>query len=127
MAHLKVANWNLQRSSPLHRRLSQIESDLSFNDTGIWFLTETHEDIEPNEGFYACYSGTQDRSVKERERRVGIWSKWPVERLDSYALDSARCAVGRIVDSLFGEVILFGTVLPWTNEWRGARRSRWFW
>lgn len=85
----------------------------------IWFLTETHEDVEPSKGFFSCLSSSPDRASKERERWVGIWSRWPIESLDSYSSDSARCAVGRIADSPMGEVILYSTVLPWTNEWRG--------
>lgn len=88
-------------------------------DADIWFLTETHEDVEPSRGFFSCFSGSPDRASKEGERWVGIWSRWPIEPLDSYSSDSARCAVGRIADSPIGEVILFGTVLPWTNEWQG--------
>jgi hypothetical protein len=88
-------------------------------DADIWFFTETHEDVEPSERFFSCFSGAPDRASREGERWVGIWSRWPVEPLDFYATDSARCAVGRIADSPLGELILFGTVLPWTNEWRG--------
>ena len=88
-------------------------------DADIWFLTETHRDIEPTEEFFSCFSGTPDRPSPEGERWAGIWSRWPIERLDSYSSDSARCAVARIASSPFGELILFGTVLPWTNAWRG--------
>ena len=39
--------------------------------------------------------------------------------LDDFVSDSPRCAVGHIPDSSFDELVLYGTVLPWTNAWHG--------
>lgn len=89
-------------------------------DADIWFLTETHEDVEPSEGFFSCFSGSPDRASREGECWVALWTRRPIEPLVSYASDSARCVGGRIADSPMGELILYGTVLPWTSEWRGT-------
>lgn len=116
---VKIANWNLERVNPSQGRSLVMSEYFAAIDADVWFLTETHRHIEPSKEFFSCFSGTPDRASREGERWVGIWSRWLIERLDSYTSDSARCAVGRIADSPFGELILFGTVLPWTNEWRG--------
>lgn len=116
---VNIANWNLERVNPLQGRTLVMSEYFAAIDADIWFLTETHEDVEPSEGFFSCFSGSPDRASKVGERWVALWTRWPIEPLDSYARDSARCAVGRIADSPMGELILYGTVLPWTNEWRG--------
>ena len=116
---VKIANWNLERINPSHDRSVVSRGYLEEIDADIWFLAETHRDTEPSKDFFSCFSGTPDRSSSEGESWVGIWLRWPIERLNSFASDSARCAVGRIADSPNGELILHGTILPWTNEWQG--------
>lgn len=116
---MKIANWNLERIFPSCRRLPAMQHYFDLVGADVWFLTEAHEKVSPHEDFFPCISGEPDRASKDGERWVTIWSRWPIEPLDSYASDSARCVVGRIADSPLGELILYGTVLPWTNEWRG--------
>ena len=76
-------------------------------------------DVEPHKGFFPVFSSTPDRASTDGERWVAIWSRWPIELLEEFVSDSARCAAARIPNSPFGELILYGTVLPWTNSWRG--------
>lgn len=116
---LTISNWNLERILPTQKRLVDIQKYFSESQSDIWFLTETHKDVNPCEGFFPVFSGKPDRDSKEDERWIGIWSRWPIEQLDTYVSDTARCASGRIPNSPFGELILYGTVLPWTNSWRG--------
>lgn len=116
---IKIANWNLERVKLSQDRSLVMREHFARVEADIWFLTETHRSIAPNQECFSSFSGTPDRPSNDGECWVGIWSKWPIERLDSYASDSARCTVGRIAASPFGELIFFGTVLPWTNAWRG--------
>ena len=116
---LTISNWNLERILPTQKRLADIQEYFSDFPSDIWFLTETHVDINPHEGYFPVFSSTPDRDSKEGERWVAIWSRWPIEPLDAFVSDPARCVAGRIPDSPSGELIVFGTVLPWTNSWRG--------
>ena len=116
---LTISNWNLERILPTQKRLADIQKYFSESQADIWFLTETHEGVNPHEGFFSDFSRTPDRESKDGERWVATWSRWPLEPLDAFVSDSARCTAARIVDSPFGELILYGTVLPWTNSWRG--------
>lgn len=116
---LTIANWNLERIHPSQRRLADIREYFSKTDADIWFLTETHEEVQPHAGFFSLFSATPDRPSGEGEKWVSIWSRWPMENLDAFVGDRARCVAGRLEDSPFGELIVYGTVLPWTNDWRG--------
>ena len=116
---LTISNWNLERILPTQKRLADIQEYFSDFPSDIWFLTETHVDVNPHEGYFPVFSSTPDRDSKEGERWVAIWSRWPIEPLDAFVSDPARCVAGRIPDSPSGELIVFGTVLPWTNSWRG--------
>ena len=116
---LTISNWNLERIHPSQKRLSEIRRYFSESDANIWFLTETHIEVSPSEGFFPCFSGSPERHSEEGERWVAIWSRWPVEPLDEFVSDPTRCAAGIIQNSPFGELMVYGTVLPWSNDWRG--------
>ena len=116
---LTISNWNLERILPSQKRLVEMQKYFADSIADIWFLTETHEKVDPSQGFFLCCSGVPDRHSREGERWVAIWSRWQVEQLDAFVSDSARCIAGRIMDSPFGELIVYGTILPWTNDWRG--------
>ena len=116
---LTISNWNLERILPTQKRFLEFQRYFSESQADIWFLTETHLEVNPHKGYFPCFSGIPDRHSKEGERWVAIWSRWPIEQLDAYVSDPARCVAGIIPDSPFGELILYGTVLPWTNSWRG--------
>lgn len=116
---MKIANWNLERIKPSEPRLALIQEYVVAVDADIWILTETHENVGPEGEFSSCFSGEPDRVSRAGERWVGIWSRWPIESLHTFVSDSSRCCAGRIATSPYGELIIYGGVLPWTNDWRG--------
>ena len=116
---LKVANWNIERVTPWELRVAAIQEHFIAVDADIWFLTETHQEVRPGVGYFSCFSAEPDRLSRSGERWVALWSRWQIEPLPTFVSDSARCAAGYIANSPFGELILFGGVLPWTNTWRG--------
>ena len=116
---LKISNWNVNRVLPKQDRFARIQIACRAWGSDIWFLTETHEEMKPNSDFYSIFSGTPDRSFEEGERWSSIWSRWPIDPLDEYVTDKSRCVAGRIENSTFGELILYGLVLPWTTDPRG--------
>ncbi len=120
---LTIANWNLERVIPGTKRSVRVANECKEVDAEIWFLTETHEAFSPRKGYFSLTSGRPDRVSKAGERWSAIWSKWPLEPQDDYVTDSARCVAGRVVESPCGELILFGTVLPWRNDPRAQGRS----
>ncbi len=120
---LTIANWNVMRAVPNQSRFLSIEKDFEANHADIWFLTETHEELAPDKGYSSHFSGDPDRESKVGERWSAVWSNWPLQELKGYACDSTRSVIGRIAESEFGEIILYGNVLPWNNDYRAKSSS----
>lgn len=116
---LKIANWNIERINPTQQRSRIIKEHISSVGADIWFLTETHENVGPGEEFFSCFSGEPERASQIGERWVGLFTRWPMTPLTEFVSDAPRCATAHIPDSPFGELVLYGTVLPWTNAWHG--------
>ena len=117
---LKIANWNIERALPAKKRTERILSALSLYPAEITILTETHQDIAPGKNQYAVHSGVPDRPPKDPgERWCSIWSRFPLEPLNSDISDPARCAVARLNHSDYGAITVFACILPWlTDKWR---------
>lgn len=49
---LTISNWNLERILPTQKRLGDIQNYFSKSQADIWFLTETHVEVDPNEGYF---------------------------------------------------------------------------
>jgi endonuclease/exonuclease/phosphatase family metal-dependent hydrolase len=81
----------------------------------LWILTETRASISPAEGYHGLHTPPHPtRRPDVDERWVSIWARWPL-RPTSLAPDP-RGAVSAVVDHPDGEVVVYGTVLPWANE-----------
>lgn len=117
---LSISNWNVERALPGHPKFDRIVETLSRIQSDIWFITETHQALVPKSGFYSVFSGTPDREGAEGEQWSAIWSRWPITSLNSYVTDKARCVAGVIENSPFGELVLYGTVLPWSTDPRAS-------
>ena len=117
---LVVSNWNVERPVPGQQKFDRITEVLHDIESDIWFLTETHQALVPKIGFYSLLSGTPDRDGAEGERWSAIWSRWPIKSLNSYVTDKARCVAGVIENSPLGELVLYGTVLPWSTDPRAS-------
>lgn len=111
------------RATPNQSRFDVIKRYCNKQTSELWFLTETHEDLAPRQGYFGIHSGTPDRFFRPGERWSSIWSKWPIESLSSYVSDASRCIAGKIEHADLGEIILFGTVLPWNSDPRAKESS----
>ena len=120
---LRIANWNVMRATPNTSRFGAVEGYCHAQDVDIWFLTETHQDLSPHQGYFGIHSGTPDRLFKPGEKWSSIWSKWPIESMSGFVTDGSRCVAGRIEHNVLGEIILYGTVLPWNNDLRVKESS----
>ena len=118
-----MANWNVKRAVPNQSHFLSIEKDFEANHADIWFLTETHEELAPDKGYSSHFSGDPDRESKVGERWSAVWSNWPLQDLKGYVSDSTRTVIGRIAESEFEEIILYGTVLPWNTDHRAKTSS----
>ena len=113
---LKIANWNIQRALPTARRTPRILSNLQRWAAEITILTETHQNICPGVNQYGVHSGTPDREGKDGERWCSIWSRNPLEDLNSYISDKARCTAARLIHEECGAITVFACILPWLSD-----------
>jgi hypothetical protein len=117
---LKIANWNIERALPTQRRTARILSHLKDWPAEITILTETHQDICPGVNQNGVHSGTPDRPCKDAgERWCSIWSRFPLDDLNSYISDKARCTAARLNHPVYGTITVFSFILPWlSDKWR---------
>ena len=120
---MTIANWNVMRAIPDQARFTTFERICESIRADFWFLTETHEGFVPHKGYASCFSGHPDRESKPGEKWSAIWSRFPLEALKGYVSDFARCVAGRVATSEFGEIVLYGTVLPWNTDLRAKASS----
>jgi endonuclease/exonuclease/phosphatase family metal-dependent hydrolase len=85
-------------------------------DADIWVLTETILDHAPTTDHrYAVFSPAYPERRAEPERWVGIWSRWPIELIETPPAHR-RGSVAAIVTGPGGPIVVYGTVLAWANE-----------
>src|SRR5271170_68190 len=117
---LRISNWNLKRIIPSERRAAIIRNMMVGIGADLWILTETHDAINPGDGFFCVTSDLPDRISKRGERWVAIWSRFRLEALDLFVgLDTARCAAARLEHPELGKIVVFGCVLPWLGSAHG--------
>lgn len=113
---MRIATWNLERPSLRSwKRLPRQRTRMAEIDADIWILTETRASISPAEGYHGLHSPPHPlRRPDADERWVSIWSRWPLR--PSGLPPDPRGAVSAVVASPTGDVIVYGTVLPWAND-----------
>jgi hypothetical protein len=113
---VRVGTWNLERPSLRSwKRLPRQQARMAAIAAELWVLTETRASISPAEGYHGLHTPPHPgRRPDADERWVSIWSRWPL-RPTSLPPDP-RGAVSALIERPEGELIVYGTVLPWANE-----------
>jgi hypothetical protein len=126
----RIATWNLERPKQNgwiknQRRLNKIHEI----DADVWVLTETNKAIElPSDYKPIASSSYQEHTAGENLST--IWSRWKV--LCSLPTFDPTYAVCAEIDSPFGAMIIYGTVITYANDpgitgtakrWEEHRRS----
>lgn len=121
----RIATWNLERPCQKgweknQRRLNQIHAI----DADVWVLTETNKAIELQGYEFVASSACPWERYEAGENLVTIWSRWkvlqPIETFDSLWTICAE------VDSPFGAMLIYGTVIPYANyEGNSGTAKRW--
>jgi len=121
----RIATWNLERPTQdgwikNQRRLDQIRAIAA----DVWVLTETNTVIDLGTD-YKCVASRPIASYhKAGECLSAIWSKWKVlSNINTFDDQWAVCAE---IESPFGVMIVYGTVLPYANDkGRDGTAKRW--
>jgi len=83
-------------------------------DADIWILTETHDDIDLSSSGHEAVRAQPRSSARQGEVWVTIWSRHPI--LDRVPVDDPDRTVAALVESPFGPLLVYGTVLPWHSD-----------
>lgn len=109
---MRIGTWNVEYARGVDRnklRLALLERQKA----DVWVLTETHDDLDLG-STHAAVSTEQRPTGRIGGRWTTIWSRWPVvEKLD--VADPIR-TVAALLRAPFGNVIVYGTVLPWHSD-----------
>ena len=117
---MRIATWNVQRPTSGRKRARQQEW-LDRINADIWVLTETHEALQPSPRHQSVVTTESDPSQQHGEAWVAIWSRYPIRALESTS-DPGR-AVAAMVSLPTGELLVYGTVLPWLGSAWGQPAS----
>lgn len=114
---MRIATWNVERPSPerVKRNAATLEC-IHEKCADLWILTETHEVIDLGDGYISAATDPSPRKPRPGESCAVIWSRWPLlERIPTYDDREAVCVV---VKSPLGEMIVYGSILPY-HGYRG--------
>lgn len=126
----RIATWNLERPrqngwTKNQRRLDKIREI----DADVWVLTETNSAISLQDQYQSVASCASEYH-KAGENLTTIWSRCKIlRRLPTF---DPTCAVCAEIDSPFGAMIVYGTVITYANDkgmsgtakrWEEHRRS----
>ena len=112
---LTIANWNLEHVFPKQKRHERIEAVMSDFTADVWVLTESHKDVAPKKSSVVTSTTSEDGHCWS-----SICSKFPITSLIDYVTDRDRCTAARIMHPVYGELIVYATVLPWVGSvWNG--------
>ena len=110
---MRIATWNLERAADREKNSRRLDLIASV-DADIWVLTETHDEIDLAPLGHRPARSEHDPAARPGEWWVTIWSRLPITRV--IAVEDSVRATAVLVDSPFGPLIVFGTVLPWGTD-----------
>lgn len=112
MNELRIGTWNVQYARGAVKNSARLELLNKWN-ADVWVLTETHDDLDLSASHTAIHS--EHRYAKPGGRWTTIWSSLPVvERIPTG--DPHRCVAARLDAGEAGELVVYGTVLPWNGD-----------
>lgn len=112
MSELRVGTWNVQYARGMEKNQRRRDF-LASKEAQVWVLTETHDDLDLSASHEPVHS--DQRYSAPGGRWTTIWTSLPlIERLPTS--DPRRCVAVRLDAGDAGEVIVYGTVLPWNGD-----------
>ncbi len=120
MPTLRIGTWNVEYAAGVDRNALRRER-LVAEAADVWVLTETHDDLDLSPS-HCALSTVQRPTGRVGGRWTTIWTRWPV--VESIAVDDPIRTVAAVLRSPVGDVLVYGTVLPWGTDPGPAGTSR---
>jgi endonuclease/exonuclease/phosphatase family metal-dependent hydrolase len=112
VTNLRVGTWNVQYARGVEKNRARFDLLASWR-ADVWVLTETHDDLDLSGSHTAIHS--EHRYPTPGARWTTIWTSLPVlERLST--VDPRRTVAVRLDAGNAGELVVYGTVLPWNTD-----------
>jgi hypothetical protein len=112
VTELRVGTWNVEYARGVAKNGSRLDLLRRWN-ADVWVLTETHDDLDLSASHTAIRS--EQRYPTPGGRWTTIWTSLPVVECLATA-DPHRCVAVRLDAGEAGELIVYGTVLPWNSD-----------
>jgi exonuclease III len=108
--NMKIATWNLERPKINGKKTIAIIDILKKINADIFVLTETETFINLGDEYFVRHSEKDKQDYfGEGERRVSIFSKYPItNELKTFRADTSLCVS---LETPKGELIIYGTVI----------------
>ena len=108
---MRIGVWNLECVVFRDRNPARLDF-LRAREVDVWVLTETHTEIDLRSSHpHFTHSTPRNRSANGMHW-VSIWSRFPIERIES---DDVRTAIA-LLDTPVGRLLVYGTVWPWHSD-----------
>ena len=122
---LIVVNWNVEWATPKSRRTAEILNGIGRHGPEVACLTETHDELLSQHGHTICSQPDYGYTVKERRRKVMLWSREPWHQVDDNGNDSMPPGrfVSGVTQTSVGEVTVIGICIPWFGSRTEANRK----
>lgn len=112
MSGLRVGTWNVQYARGIEKNCRRLDL-LASQAAQVWVLTETHDDLDLSASHRPIHS--DQRYSAPGGRWTTLWTSLPlIERLPTS--DPRRCVAARLDAGAAGEIVVYGTVLPWNGD-----------
>ena len=106
----KISTWNLERPKPKTKKTALAIEKIVKENSDIIVLTETSNAVDLSL-IYPYSISTKSYERTPTEQWVTIWSKWKITK-QLKTIDDKRTVCG-IVEMPFGNIILYGTIIPY--------------
>lgn len=109
---VRIGTWNVQYGRGVEKNRLRA-AHLRSLAADVWVLTETHDELDLSSSHVPVHS--EQRYASPGGRWTSIWTSLPViEQLATS--DPHRSVAVRLSDDARGEMIVYGTVLPWNGD-----------
>jgi hypothetical protein len=115
---MRIGTWNVEYA--YQPRLDALHQVLASNSADIWVLTETHDDLVPENFTHVAHSEPRPKNwsgIRPGSRWVSIWSKFPIiEQVSLTSSDRERTVIALLDIGQAQKLLVYGTVLPWKGD-----------
>lgn len=117
---MRIATWNLDNPPTIQNaRWFALQYHVAYVYADIWVMTETHCSFAPVYGYRSVSTEPDHDSHTDQQRWTMIWSRHPIERLDTTS-DPTRAVAAMVKPKNGKPLLVYGTVLPWAgSKWGG--------